>query len=144
MSRKCSDQYSITCLKVEFNTFIDKLMTTRNFQILPGISLISSLNSTANKTDMPAEVAFSLVSSNNTKLNSYLLQKLNKYFDSLSVRVNLLENPLIQNLKDYSYKTFIEFFNPIEETGNYRTLTNSFQLYYLEIRSKNNFYLISR
>jgi hypothetical protein len=122
MLRKCSDDYSITCLKIDLNGLIDKLATTKDFQILPGISLINSYNSTTNETDLPAEVAVSLVrSTNNTAFNSYLLEKIGNYVGSLSVRVNLLENPLIQNLKDYGYKTLTDFFHPIEETGKHRT-----------------------
>ncbi len=70
---------------------------------------------------MPVEVAVSLVRSgnNSNELNTYLLQKIGNYFGSLSVRVNLLDNPIVQNLKHVTYNTFHDFFHPIEETGEY-------------------------
>lgn len=112
-------QYSITCLKLDIGKLIDKLFTTRSFQILPGISLVNTENITQNRTDMPVEVAVSLVraNNNNNELNSYLMQKISKYVGSLSVRVNLIDNPILENLKDITYVTFNDFFYPMEETG---------------------------
>lgn len=96
-------------------------MTTKSLQILPGISLVNTENNTDNRTEMPVEVAVSIVrsSNNSNELNSYLLEKVASYIGSLSVRVNLLDNPIIRNLRDVTYGTFHSFFNPMEETGDY-------------------------
>lgn len=107
-------------MKLDIGKLIDKLVTTRSFQIVPGISLVNTENIIQNKTDMPVEVAVSLVranNNNNNELNSYLMQKINKYVGSLSVRVNLIDNPILENLKDITYVAFNDFFYPIEETG---------------------------
>lgn len=95
-------------------------MTTKSFQILPGISLVNTENIINDRTEMPVEVAVSIVrSSNNTsELNSYLMEKVANYVGSLSIRVNLLDNPIIRNLKDITSGTFQSFFNPIEESGD--------------------------
>lgn len=120
ISTKCSHQYSLTCLKIDLGKLLDKLVTTKSFQILPGISLVNTENNIKNRTEMPVEVAVSIVrsSNNSNELNSYLLEKVASYVGSLSVRVNLLDNPIIRNLKDVTYGTFHSFFNPIEESGD--------------------------
>lgn len=124
ITKKCSHHYSFTCLKLDLSKLLDKLVSTKSFQIFPGISLVhTENNATSNRSDnnMPVNVAVSLVRSNNnsSELNSYLLQKIGNYVGSLSVRVNLLDNPVVQNLKNVGYGFLHNFFHPIEETGNY-------------------------
>lgn len=120
IAEKCTNQYSITCLKIDISKLLDKLETAKSFQIFPGVSLISSENSTQNSTDFPMDVAISLVRSGNSsnELNSYLKQKVGNYLGSLTVRVNLLDNPIVHNLKQLTYETLGYVFHPVQESGN--------------------------
>lgn len=120
ITETCTHQYSITCLKIDISKLLDKLEAAKSFQIFPGISLISPENSTSNSTDFPMDVAVSLVRSgnNSNELNSYLKQKVGNYLGSLTVRVNLLDNPIVHNLKQLTYDALGYVFHPVEATGD--------------------------
>lgn len=92
--------------------FVNRLGSRTHYQLLPGISLIrSSTNTNSDQLsddDMPTEVAMSVVRNNENssfnELDDYLYTKMDAYLNSLSVKVNLLQNPLVNGLKTFGGK----------------------------------------
>ncbi|XP_044755173.1 uncharacterized protein LOC123314119 [Coccinella septempunctata] len=90
LSRDCGNSYSMTCLKLDVVSFVDKLNEEEQFSVFPGISLVKE-NSTAqaNTADMVSELAREFPNDAEARLDAFLLRKIGGYLSSHSIRLNL-------------------------------------------------------
>lgn len=114
-------RYTMTCLKLDLVRFIDRLGTTRAYQLVPGISLVRSVDGNHTATgnhnqqqqqqqqpgnSIPAAVVRSLVRSNESadELNGYLMEKVDAYLNSLSISVKLIDTSVVENVRKMGSK----------------------------------------
>lgn len=91
--KRCSRQYSMTCLKLDLARLLDRLSSSAaSYQILPGVSVISQ--NTSKHEEFPVELVKALARDNKShqqKLDSFLVHKVNNYLSSLTLSVKLLD-----------------------------------------------------
>lgn len=94
MGKDCTNGiFSPTCLKIEAISVLEKLCSKDELQLLPGVSVIKEKSENSTKTDeFAAELARSLPSKPDERLDKYLLYRLGSYLDSHSVKLRLLDD----------------------------------------------------
>ncbi|XP_072935080.1 uncharacterized protein [Epargyreus clarus] len=94
MGKDCTNGiFSPTCLKIEAISVLEKLSSKDELQLLPGVSVVKEKSENSSKTDeFAAELARSLPSKPDERLDKYLLYRLGSYLDSHSVKLRLLDD----------------------------------------------------
>ncbi|XP_032523368.2 uncharacterized protein LOC116774737 [Danaus plexippus] len=94
MGKDCTGGiFSPTCLKIEAISVLEKLSAKDELHLLPGISVVKEATENDTKAeDFAAELARSLPSKPDERLDKYLLYRLGTYLDSHSVKLRLLED----------------------------------------------------
>ncbi|KAL3268035.1 hypothetical protein HHI36_007168 [Cryptolaemus montrouzieri] len=89
-SRDCGNSYSLTCLKLDIVTFVDKLSEQDNYSVFPGISLIRE-NSTSrtNTAEMVSELAREFPNDAEARLDAFLFRKIGGYLNSHTIKLSL-------------------------------------------------------
>ncbi|XP_045474163.1 uncharacterized protein LOC123680361 [Harmonia axyridis] len=90
LSRDCGNAYSMTCLKLDIVSFVDKLNEEEQFSVFPGISLVKE-NSTSqpDTANMVSELAREFPTDAEARLDAFLMRKIGGYLSSHSIRLNL-------------------------------------------------------
>lgn len=84
---------SPACLKIEAVALLEKLSTKEELPILPGISVIrEARNDNVKSEEFAAELARSLPSKPEERLDKYLLYRLGNYLDTHSIKVRLMDD----------------------------------------------------
>lgn len=89
LSRDCGNSYSMTCLKLDIVSFVDKLNEEEQFSVFPGISLVKENSTQANTADMVSELAREFPTDAEARLDAFLFKKIGGYLNSHSIRLNL-------------------------------------------------------
>ncbi|XP_050304353.1 uncharacterized protein LOC126741920 [Anthonomus grandis grandis] len=90
LSRNCDDSYSLTCLKLDVVSWVDKLSDNEDITVLPGVSLVRENSSVkANNGDLVSEVAREFPDDPNARLDAYMMRKITGFLDNHSVKLNL-------------------------------------------------------
>ncbi len=97
MWKKCSNNSYVTCAKLALVHVIEKLDSSESYILLPGISLQrkdedgigSNVNEIVVKHDF------------NEALDRYLIDKIKKYFESLTLSVKLLDKNTIEDMRTW-------------------------------------------
>lgn len=92
LSRNCANAYTITCLKLDIVSWVDKLNEEDDYNVLPGVSVVRDNGSArANTADLVAELARDFPNDAEARLDAYLLKKVANYLNSHSLRLKLLD-----------------------------------------------------
>ncbi|XP_071441039.1 uncharacterized protein [Hetaerina americana] len=117
LARRCADNYTVTCLKMDLVSLVDRLSTKETYEIIPSLAVVKTearrlregaegegkttaeQRSTISGIGLPEEVVRDLArglpeagdARAVQRLDEYLLGRMAKYLDSHSLSVNLLE-----------------------------------------------------
>lgn len=93
LAKDCESSYSPTCLKLDIVSFIERMSDTKDFTILPGLSVVKEAESNKTKTaEVVAELARSFPNDPESRLDKFLMYKLNSYLDSHALRLKLIDD----------------------------------------------------
>lgn len=77
LAKNCAGSYSMTCLKLDIVSWVDRLSDQGDYDILPGVSVVRENGSArANTADLVTEVAREFPNDADARLNAYLLKKI--------------------------------------------------------------------
>ncbi|CAG9760732.1 unnamed protein product [Ceutorhynchus assimilis] len=90
LSKNCDDSYSLTCLKLDLVSWVDKLSENEDLSVLPGVSIVREKNSVSPSTgDIVTELAREFPDDPNARLDAFLLKKVTGFLNNHSVKLNL-------------------------------------------------------
>lgn len=95
MAKDCSSGiFSPTCLKIEAISMIEKLSSKEELRLLPGVSIVKENDGEigSKAEEFAAELARSLPSKPEERLDKYLLYRLGNYLDTHSVKLRLIDD----------------------------------------------------
>lgn len=93
-SKDCSNGiFSPTCLKIEAISLLEKLSSKDELRLLPGVSVVKETKENGSKAEeFAAELARSLPTKPDERLDKFLLYSLESYLDTHTVRLRLLDD----------------------------------------------------
>jgi hypothetical protein len=94
MGKDCNGGiFSPTCLKIEAISVLEKLGSKEELRLLPGVSLVKEANSDngGKAEEFAAELARSMPSKPDERLDKYLMYKLGNYLDTHTIKLSLLD-----------------------------------------------------
>lgn len=98
LKNDCDNNYSLTCLKLDIVTWVDKLNENEDISVLPGVNLVRDKNSSQEKTSsVVAELAREFPDDPNARLDAFLLKKIAGYLSSHSLKLNLIDEKAIKD-----------------------------------------------
>lgn len=91
---RCSNNYTMTCVKRDVLQLLDALDGERSYEIYPGFTIFQRRSSPVSAAAGSAASAnMSLDAANSTQLDQLIAKRLNDYVESIDLRVKLL-NPI--------------------------------------------------
>lgn len=93
LAKDCSSGiFSPTCLKIEAISLLEKLNSKEELRLLPGVTVVKEEKENGSKAEeFAAELARSLPSKPDERLDKFLLYRLGSYLDTHTVRLRLLD-----------------------------------------------------
>jgi len=103
MSKGCSHRYTLTCLKLDVVSLVDRLSETDKYQLLPGVTVVRDNSSAENGSDedestgrkFPADLVASLArdypNDVDSRLDAFLIRRVGQYLNSHSITVKLFD-----------------------------------------------------
>jgi hypothetical protein len=104
MSKGCSHRYTLTCLKLDVVSLVDRLSETESYQLLPGVTVVRDNSSaeggnndadpsTSRKfpVDLVASLARDYPNDVETRLDAFLIRRVGQYLSSHSITVKLFD-----------------------------------------------------
>ncbi|ERL86317.1 hypothetical protein D910_03725 [Dendroctonus ponderosae] len=90
LAKNCDDSYSLTCLKLDVVSWVDKLSENEDISVLPGVSIVRE-NSSAKVTtsDIVTELAREFPDDPNARLDAFMLKKVSGFLNNHSIKLNL-------------------------------------------------------
>ncbi|XP_030768099.1 uncharacterized protein LOC115891698 [Sitophilus oryzae] len=90
-SKNCDKSYTLTCLKLDIVTWVDKLNTIEGYSVLPGISIVRENNASAdiNVTETVTNLAREFPNDPDARLDAFLLKKVSGFIENHSIRLKL-------------------------------------------------------
>ncbi|XP_066247968.1 uncharacterized protein [Euwallacea similis] len=89
LSKNCDD-YSLTCLKLDVVSWVDKLNENEDIAVLPGVSIVRENNSDKLTTsDLVTELAREFPDDPNARLDAFLMKKVSGFLNNHSIKLNL-------------------------------------------------------
>jgi hypothetical protein len=104
MSKGCSHRYTLTCLKLDVVSLVERLSETDKYQLLPGVTVVrdnssaeagsddeDSTSSRKFPVDLVASLARDYPNDVDARLDAYLIRKVGQYLHSHSITVKLFD-----------------------------------------------------
>lgn len=91
VTKGCSHRYTTTCLKLDVVGFVDRLSTTENYQIIPGIVIVKENNTAKFPPEMAAALAKEHPNDIDARLDAFLVKRVAQYLNSHSVNFKLFD-----------------------------------------------------
>lgn len=104
MSKGCSHRYTLTCLKLDVVSLVDRLSETESYQLLPGVTVVRDNSSdedgsngvdssTSRKfpVDLVASLARDYPNDVDSRLDAFLIRRVGQYLSSHSITVKLFD-----------------------------------------------------
>ncbi|KAL4708498.1 hypothetical protein ACJJTC_014106 [Scirpophaga incertulas] len=94
MGKDCTGGiFSPTCIKIEAISMLEKLSAKKELRLLPGVTLVKEpeFENASKAEEFAAELARSLPSKPDERLDKYLLYKLGNYLDTHTIKLRLLD-----------------------------------------------------
>ncbi|XP_057340900.1 uncharacterized protein LOC130677973 [Microplitis mediator] len=101
MNRDCIKSYSMTCLKLDVVSFVDKISEQQNLGLFPGISVIKE-NNTANvpASELVANLARDFPNDVEKRLDAFLVHKIGTYLNSHSISIKLFDAKTLEDARN--------------------------------------------
>lgn len=92
-AKDCSSGiFSPTCLKIEAISLLEKLNSKVELRLLPGVSVVKEVaENGSNPDEFAAELARSMPTKPDERLDKFLLYRLGSYLDTHTVKLRLLD-----------------------------------------------------
>ncbi|KAL1494636.1 hypothetical protein ABEB36_010205 [Hypothenemus hampei] len=89
-SKNCDTAYTLTCLKLDIVSWVEKLNEEDNYNLLPGISIVKE-NETfnLNTADIVADLAREFPNDPEARLDQFLMRKVTKFINNHSIKLKL-------------------------------------------------------
>jgi hypothetical protein len=104
MSKGCSHRYTLTCLKLDVVSLVDRLSETDKYQLLPGVTVVRDNSSAGNGSgseeatsdrkfpaDLVASLARDYPNDVESRLDAFLIRRVGQYLNSHSITVKLFD-----------------------------------------------------
>jgi hypothetical protein len=101
MSKGCSHRYTLTCLKLDVVSLVDRLSETESYQLLPGVTVVRDNSSDQDGVDsstgrkFPVDLVASLArdypNDVDSRLDAFLIRRVGQYLSSHSITVKLFD-----------------------------------------------------
>ncbi|EAT45782.1 AAEL002961-PA [Aedes aegypti] len=100
-SKLCANSYSVSCLKMEIVSFLERLSDQNEYSVLSGVSVVRDANVNVTKTaDIISEVSRIFPTDPNKRLDEFLIIKLNDYLKSHSLRLKLMDKEAVSKARE--------------------------------------------
>ncbi|XP_058839444.1 uncharacterized protein LOC131694922 [Topomyia yanbarensis] len=101
MAKICINKYSVTCLKLEIVSFLERISDQSEYNLMSGVSVVRDSDSNVTKTaEIIAEVSRIFPKDPNKRLDEFLIVKLNDYLKSHSLRLKLMDGEAMEKARD--------------------------------------------
>jgi hypothetical protein len=104
MSKGCSHRYTMTCLKLDVVSLVDRLSEAESYQLLPGVTVVrdnssaedgsSGVDSSTSRkfpVDLVASLARDYPNDVDSRLDAFLIRRVGQYLSSHSITVKLFD-----------------------------------------------------
>lgn len=97
----CGNRYSVTCLKLEIVSFLERISDQNEYNLMSGVSVVKDTEANVTKTsEIIAEVSRIFPTDPNKRLDEFLIVKLNDYLKSHSLKLKLLDKEAMEKARD--------------------------------------------
>ncbi|XP_065076879.1 uncharacterized protein Osi16 [Ochlerotatus camptorhynchus] len=97
----CGNRYSVTCLKLEIVSFLERISDQNEYSLMSGVSVVKDTEANVTKTsEIIAEVSRIFPTDPNKRLDEFLIVKLNDYLKSHSLRLKLMDKEAMEKARD--------------------------------------------
>ncbi|XP_058443871.1 uncharacterized protein LOC131425754 [Malaya genurostris] len=97
----CINKYSVTCLKLEIVSFLERISEQSEYSLMSGVSVVRDSDANVTKTaEIIAEVSRIFPRDPNKRLDEFLIVKLNDYLKSHSLRLKLMDSEAMEKARD--------------------------------------------
>ncbi|XP_026678478.1 uncharacterized protein LOC113466899 [Diaphorina citri] len=106
--KRCHNRYSFMCFKIDLMKIIDRLNSTDQFTVLPGVHIVRTIDPSTSPLDLPPSLILSILRNSSTdtsQLDETLLIKLRNYLSQLSVHVKLLDTAFLMESNETALST---------------------------------------
>lgn len=129
MWKKCANKGYMTCMKLAMVQMVDRMDQGKgevNFQILPGITIIHSSDTNPAATQDILTRNTEAINKNNISevLDQYLMGKVASYLENLSVKVKILDDNVVSDIKNVASNDVQEVSEGDVATGNFNPIGN--------------------
>ncbi|XP_026678483.1 uncharacterized protein LOC113466905 [Diaphorina citri] len=96
------------CFKIDLMKIIDRLNSTDQFTVLPGVHIVRTIDPSTSPLDLPSSLILSILRNSSTdtsQLDEALLIKLRSYLSQLSVHVKLLDTAFLMESNETALST---------------------------------------
>lgn len=91
--KSCANTYSVTCFKWDIVSWVDKLNENENLDLFPGVTIVRENNSSKpSSSDLLADLARDFPKNPESRLDAFLLKKVEDYLSTHSIRLNLYDS----------------------------------------------------
>ncbi|XP_055551615.1 uncharacterized protein LOC129733983 [Wyeomyia smithii] len=96
----CINKYSVTCLKLEIVSFLERISEQSEYSLMSGVSVVKDADANVTKTaEIIAEVSRIFPKDPNKRLDEFLIVKLNNYLKSHSLRLKLMDSEAMEKAR---------------------------------------------
>ncbi|XP_053698675.1 uncharacterized protein LOC128745626 [Sabethes cyaneus] len=96
----CINKYSVTCLKLEIVSFLERISEQSEYNLMSGVSVVKDADANVTKTaEIIAEVSRIFPKDPNKRLDEFLIVKLNNYLKSHSLRLKLMDSEAMEKAR---------------------------------------------
>ncbi|XP_018334529.1 uncharacterized protein LOC108743456 [Agrilus planipennis] len=93
LPRDCGSKYSVTCLKLDVVSWVEKLNEEGNYNILPGVAIVKENGtSTTNTAELVSDLAREFPKDPDARLDAFLLRKVSDFINNHSIKLNFFGN----------------------------------------------------
>lgn len=98
--KACEKKYSVTCLKLDIVSFLERISDQNEYNIVSGVSVVKDADKNITKTaEIIAEVSRIFPTDPNKRLDEFLIMRLNDYLRSHSLRLKLMDKDAAANAR---------------------------------------------
>ncbi|XP_055618781.1 uncharacterized protein LOC129763584 [Toxorhynchites rutilus septentrionalis] len=98
--KACENRYSVTCLKLDIVSFLERISDQNEYNIVSGVSVVKDADKNITKTsEIIAEVSRIFPTDPNKRLDEFLIMRLNDYLRSHSLRLKLMDKETVANAR---------------------------------------------
>lgn len=118
INKDCVKSYSLTCLKLDVVSFVDKLSETQSLGLFPGISVVKENNSDSMSTsEVIANLARDFPNDIEKRLDVFLMHKIGMYLNNHAISIKLFDAKTLEAARSFNKE--IADFGTDSESGKF-------------------------